>query len=169
MLSTPAPTPISIIPDFIALATSTHACKPLEHCLFKLFTADVTGNPAASAAARNSVAPPPGASTVPTAMSSTRDGSMPEREMRDLKVPWRRSAAAVSLKPPLPPLVIAVRRAQVMTTWKRGWVSRRKNNEEIQSNYDIYIERVRMTRKPRQEVQCPCHRGPGLHFGAEVL
>jgi len=115
MLSTPAPIPISIMPDLMALAISTHACRPEEHCLFKLLTAAETGNPAAKAAARNSVAPPPGGRTDPTAISSTRPGSMFERSMRDLKAPMRRSAAAVSLKPPLPPFVNAVRRAAVTT------------------------------------------------------
>jgi hypothetical protein len=81
-------------------------------------TAAVTGNPAASAAALNSVAPPPGASTVPTAMSSTRAGSMPERERSEVKEETRRSAAAVSLSSPLPPRQMGVRRAQVMTIWR---------------------------------------------------
>lgn len=116
MLSTPAPIPTSIIPLLIALAMSTQACSPLLHCLFRLFTAVLSGKPAARAAARNSVAPPPGGSTEPTAMSSTRDGSMLERDRRFLKVPRRRSAAAVSLKPPRPPFVRGVRRAQVTTT-----------------------------------------------------
>ena len=75
----------------------------------------VSGKPAARAAARNSVAPPPGARTAPTAISSTREGSMPERWTSALKTPWRRSAAAVSLKPPLPPLVKGVRSAAVTT------------------------------------------------------
>jgi hypothetical protein len=118
MLSTPAPTPISIIPDLIALAISTQACRPEEHCRFKLFTAAETGNPATSAAARNSVAPPPGGKTEPTAMSSTNAGSIFERSMRDLKAPTSRSAAAVSLKPPFPPLVNAVRRHAVTTIWR---------------------------------------------------
>src|ERR1700744_3916181 len=55
MLSTPAPTPISIIPDLMALAMSTQAIKPELHCLFKLLTAVVVGKPATIAAARNSV------------------------------------------------------------------------------------------------------------------
>jgi hypothetical protein len=118
MLSEPAPIPISIMPVLMALAMSTHAWSPDEHCRFSDLTADVTGKPAASAAARNSVAPPPGARTVPTAMSSTRLGSILEREIRALKAPVRRSADCVSLKPPLPPLVKAVRRAHVMTTWE---------------------------------------------------
>ena len=116
MLSTPAPIPTSIIPALIAFATSTQACNPLEHCLFRLLTAVLAGNPAANAAALNSVAPPPGARTVPTAMSSTSLGSNFDFEMTDLKTPWSRSAAAVSLKPPLPPRVMAVLRAHVTTT-----------------------------------------------------
>ena len=116
ILSTPAPIPISIIPALIAFAISTHACNPLLHCLFRLLTAVLSGKPAASAAARNSVAPPPGGSTEPTAMSSTRDGEIFERCRRLWKVPTRRSAAAVSLKPPRPPFVKGVRRAQVTTT-----------------------------------------------------
>jgi len=115
ILSTPAPTPISIMPDLIAFAISTHACRPEEHCLFKLFTAAETGNPAAKAAARNSVAPPPGGRTEPTAISSTSPGSIFERSMRDLKAPTNISAAAVSLNPPLPPFVNAVRRHAVTT------------------------------------------------------
>lgn len=99
----------------MALAISIQACKPLEHCLFTLFTAVVSGNPATSAAARNSVAPPPGGRTLPTAISSTREGSIFERASRDLNTWTRRSAAAVSLRPPFPPLVKGVRRAQVIT------------------------------------------------------
>lgn len=117
MLSTPAPTPTSIMPVEIALAISTTACNPLLHCLFRAFTAAVTGNPAARAAALNSVAPPPGGSTDPTAISSTSAGSILERSMRALKAPTRRSAAAVSLNPPLPPLVNGVRKHAVTTTW----------------------------------------------------
>jgi hypothetical protein len=40
---------------------------------------------------------------------------MSEREIRDLKVCTRRSAAAVSLRRPFPPRVKGVRRAQVTT------------------------------------------------------
>jgi hypothetical protein len=40
---------------------------------------------------------------------------MPERAMRAERAPTRRSAAGVSLKPPLPPFVKGVRRAAVMT------------------------------------------------------
>ena len=119
MLSTPAPIPISIIPVLMALAISTQACKPLEHCLFKLCTPADSGNPAASAAARNSVAPPPGASTVPTAISSTSSGFMPDLFIRCSNTPTSRSAAAVSLNPPLPPFVSAVRKAQVTTICHR--------------------------------------------------
>lgn len=100
----------------MALAISTQACRPDEHCLLSDFTAAVSGNPAASAAARNSVAPPPGGRTDPTEISSTRDGSILERSISDLKAPTSRSAAGVSLKPPLPPLVNAVRRHAVTTT-----------------------------------------------------
>lgn len=99
----------------MALAMSTVACNPLEHCLFKLFTAVLSGNPATRAAPRNSVAPPPGGNTLPTAMSSTREGSSFERSIKDLKAWTRRSAAGLSLSPPFPPLVKGVRRAQVMT------------------------------------------------------
>jgi hypothetical protein len=116
MLSTPAPTPTSIIPELIAFAISTQACKPEEHCLFKLLTAAETGKPATRAAARNSVAPPPGGKTEPTEISSTSAGSIFERSMSDLKAPTSRSAAAVSLNPPLPPFVNAVRRHAVTTT-----------------------------------------------------
>ena len=115
MLSTPAPIPTSIIPDLRALAMSTVACRPLEHCLFKLRTAVVSGNPATREAARNSVAPPPGGRTEPTATSSTRFGLIPLRSITALKTPASRSAAGVSLKPPFPPLVRAVRRAHVTT------------------------------------------------------
>lgn len=55
----------------------------------------VSGKPATRAAARNSVAPDPGARTLPTAMSSTRLGSMRERERREERVCARRSGAAV--------------------------------------------------------------------------
>ena len=119
MLSTPAPTPMSMRPALMALAISTQACRPELHCLFSECTAVLSGNPAASAAALNSVAPPPGGRTEPTAMSSTRAGSSLLRSRRDTKAPWRRSAAAVSLKPPLPPLVWAVRR-QAVTTISSG-------------------------------------------------
>ena len=74
-----------------------------------------TGNPATNAAARNSVAPPPGGSTEPTVMSSTREGSILERSIIPRRAPERRSCAGVSLKKPRPPFVCAVRRAQVMT------------------------------------------------------
>jgi len=83
----------------------------------------LSGKPAARAAARNSVAPPPGGRTEPTAISSTREGSILEREMSDLKVWIRRSAAAVSLSSPFPPRVKGVRRAQV-TTMSLGDLSR---------------------------------------------
>jgi hypothetical protein len=96
MLSTPAPIPTSIMPDLIALAMSTTAWRPDEHCLFNPLTAVSEEKPAAKAAARNSVAPPPGARTVPTAISSTSLGSILERSMRALKAKTRRSAAAVS-------------------------------------------------------------------------
>lgn len=120
ILSTPAPTPTSIMPDLIAFAMSTHACRPELHWRFKPLTPAESGKPAAMAAARNSVAPPPGASTVPTATSSMSWGSILERSIRALKAPTSRSDACVSLKPPLPPLVIGVRRAQVMTICFNG-------------------------------------------------
>ena len=110
-----APMPMSMVPHLIALAMSTQACRPDEHCLFSALTAVELGKPAARAAARNSVAPPPGARTLPTAMSSTSEGSMPERSMRLLKAPTRSSAPGVSLKPQRPPFVMAVRRAAVTT------------------------------------------------------
>lgn len=87
MLSTPAPIPISIMPALIALAISTQAWRPEEHCLLSALTAVSDVNPAASAAARNSVAPPPGARTQPTAISSTSFGSIFERSIRALKAP----------------------------------------------------------------------------------
>lgn len=77
----------------------------------------VVGNPATIAAARNSVAPAPGARTFPTEMSSTKAGSMPEVLITPWKIPARRSPAWVSLNNPRPPLVKAVRRAQVTTIW----------------------------------------------------
>ena len=111
------------MPVLIAFAISTHACSPLEHCRLRLFTAAVSGKPAANAAARNSVAPPPGGKTDPTLMSSTKAGSSFERDRRALNAPYNRSEAAVSLKPPLPPLVKGVRRAQV-TTMSSGCFAR---------------------------------------------
>ena len=126
---------MSIIPQRMALAMSTQAWSPDEHCRFRALRAVVSGKPATRAAARNSVAPAPGARTLPTEMSSTRLGSIWEREMRDLK-PWaRRSDATVlwvsmisgsqgwafpsiahSLKAPFPPRVSGVRSAHVTTT-----------------------------------------------------
>jgi hypothetical protein len=117
MLSTPAPIPISIIPDLIALAMSTQAVRPEVHCLFNALRAVDVGKPAAIAAARNSVWPPPGGRTEPTAISSTRDGSIPDRSINALKAPWSISEGIVSLKPPFPALVIAVRRAHVITIY----------------------------------------------------
>lgn len=107
---------MSIMPPLIAFATSTHAWRPELHCLFKLLTPVVVGKPAARAAALNSVAPPPGARTQPTETSSTSAGSIFDRSRSDLKAPCKRSAPAVSLKPPFPPLVRAVLRAHVTTT-----------------------------------------------------
>ena len=124
MDSTPLPIPISIIPARMALAMSEIACSPLLHCRLRLFNAVVSGNPATRAAALNSVAPAPGARTLPTAMSSTRAGSIFERSIRDLSVCARRSAPAVSLKPPRPPFVRGVRRAQV-TTISSAFLARR--------------------------------------------
>ena len=134
MLSTPAPTPTSIMPELIAFAISTQACRPEEHCLFKLLTAAETGNPAAKAAARNSVAPPPGGRTEPTAISSTKAGSIFERSMSDLNAPTSISAAAVSLNPPFPPLVNAVRRHAVTTIWQLSVLFFRRFN-----GYPTYI------------------------------
>ena len=48
-------------------------------------------------------------------MSSTRSGEILEREIREERAWCSRSAAAVSLKPPRPPLVMGVRRQQVTT------------------------------------------------------
>ena len=79
----------------------------------------LSGKPATRAAARNSVAPPPGGKTDPTARSSIKSGEMPERESRDLSVWARRSAAGTSLRPPRPPLVKGVRR-HVVTTMSSG-------------------------------------------------
>ncbi|RBQ78289.1 hypothetical protein VDGD_21234 [Verticillium dahliae] len=118
MLSTPAPMPISIMPDLIWLIMSMEACRPEEHWRLRVRTAVVVGKPATRAAARISVAPPPGARTVPTAMSSTRAGSILERSSRAFRAPAMRSAAWVSLKPPLPPFVKGVRSAAVTTTWR---------------------------------------------------
>ena len=86
---------MSIIPHRMACTISTQAWRPEEHCLLSVLTAVVSGKPATRAAARYSVAPAPGERTLPTEMSSTRLGSILEREMRDLKVWARRSAAAV--------------------------------------------------------------------------
>lgn len=117
MLSAPAPIPISIIPALIWLATSMQACSPDEHCRLSARTAVSSVKPATKAAARNSVAPAPGASTLPTAISSTRAGLILERSITAFKTPARRSPAGVSLKAPLPPLVKAVRQAAVTTTY----------------------------------------------------
>lgn len=119
MCSTPAPTPISIVPVLIALAISTQACRPDAHCRFVVLTAVEVGKPAVIAAALYSVAPPPGARTFPTEISSTSDGSIPDRSISDLKAPTKRSAAQESLNPPLPPFVNAVRRHAVTTTCDR--------------------------------------------------
>lgn len=116
MDSTPAPMPISIMPLLIWFATSTQAWRPEEHCLLRVRTAVASVKPATRAAARISVAPPPGARTVPTATSSTRAGSILERSMMPLSAPATRSDAMVSLNPPLPPFVNAVRRHAVTTT-----------------------------------------------------
>jgi hypothetical protein len=59
MLSTPAPIPISIIPVLMALEMSTQAVRPDVHCLFTALRAVDVGKPAAMAAARYSVCPPP--------------------------------------------------------------------------------------------------------------
>lgn len=117
MLSAPAPIPISIIPALIWLAMSMQACRPDEHCRLRARTAVSSVKPATKAAARNSVAPAPGASTLPTAISSTRAGLILERSRTAFRTPARRSPAGVSLKPPLPPLVKAVRQAAVTTTY----------------------------------------------------
>lgn len=52
-------------------------------------------------------------------MSSTREGSIREVFLTDLRIEMRRSSARVSLKPPLRALVRGVRRAQVMTCLMR--------------------------------------------------
>lgn len=117
MLSAPAPIPMSIIPALIWLATSITACRPDEHCRLSARTAVSSVKPATKAAARNSVAPAPGASTLPTAISSTRAGLILERSRTAFRMPARRSPAGVSLKPPLPPLVKAVRHAAVTTIY----------------------------------------------------
>lgn len=122
ILSTPAPIPTSIMPVRIWLATSTQAWRPDEHWRLRVRTAVVSGKPATRAAARISVAPPPGASTSPTHTSSTNDGSMLERVIMPFRAPAIKSAAAVSLNAPLPPLVKAVRRQAVMTIYKRRMV-----------------------------------------------
>jgi hypothetical protein len=80
-------------------------------------TAVSSVKPATKTAARISVAPAPGASTLPTATSSTRAGLILERSRMAFRTPARRSPAGVSLKAPLPPLVKAVRQAAVMTTY----------------------------------------------------
>lgn len=107
--------PMSIMPERMALAMSAHACRPEEHCLLRDLTAVDSGKPATRAAARNSVAPPPGARTQPTATSSTSEGSMWDREMTDFRAWTSRSAPAVSLRRPFPPRVKGVRRAHVTT------------------------------------------------------
>lgn len=117
MLSAPAPIPISIIPALIWLATSIQACRLDAHCRLSARTAVSSVKPATKAAARNSVAPAPGASTLPTAISSTRAGLILERSRTAFRTPARRSPAGVSLKPPLPPFVKAVRQATVTTTY----------------------------------------------------
>lgn len=116
MLSTPAPMPTSIMPALIWLATSTQAWRPEEHWRLRVRTAVDSGKPATRLAPRISVAPPPGARTEPTQMSSTRAGLMWERSMMALRTPAMMSAACVSLKPPLPPLVKALRQQAVTTT-----------------------------------------------------
>lgn len=124
MLSTPAPMPTSIMPARIWLATSTQACRPEEHWRLRVRTAVDSGKPATRTAARISVAPPPGASTSPTHTSSTSAGSILERSIRPFSAPAIRSAAWVSLNPPLPPFVNAVRRHAVTTIcMRRGAVS----------------------------------------------
>lgn len=116
MDSTPAPIPTSIIPAEMALAMSTQAMRPDEHCRLRALTPVPTGKPALRAAARYSVAPAPGDKTLPTAMSWTSSGLIPDRLMIPSKAKVKRSAAAVSLRRPLPPLQKGVRRQAVMTT-----------------------------------------------------
>ena len=120
----------------MALAMSTHACRPELHCRFRLLTAVDSGNPAARAAARNSVAPPPGARTEPTAMSSTKAGSIRERVTRQVRVCTRRSAAAVSFSRPLPPRVKGVRR-QAVTTMSSGDLERMYSRPEGMSDSEV--------------------------------
>jgi hypothetical protein len=71
------------------------------------------------AAALNSVAPPPGGNTLPTAISSTSAGSILLLSISALNAPTSRSDAGVSLNPPFPPFVNAVRRHAVTTICRK--------------------------------------------------
>ncbi len=95
-----------------------------------------------NAAALNSVAPPPGGKTLPTAISSTKAGSILLLSINALNAPTSRSDAGVSLKPPLPPFVKAVRRHAVTTICRKpssahcphSLIKRMKGGEEHTSS-----------------------------------
>ena len=67
--STPAPIPISNIPDLILAAITAHASIPDEQNLLIAVKHVVSGNPDKKAAILDTIAPLPGWLTLPTTMS----------------------------------------------------------------------------------------------------
>ena len=83
--STPEPTPISMCPALILLATRATASNPLEQKRLTVTKVVVSGMPAKNPAILEVMAPAPGWLTLPTTMSSMSLGSILVLSMRPFK------------------------------------------------------------------------------------
>lgn len=107
---------MSITPALILAAMIEHASNPEEHSLLMATMEVVSGNPAKNIAILFGISPAPGCKLLPTAMSWMSLGFTLARRATYLKTTDRRYSGAVSLSPPLLPLVIGVLTAAQITT-----------------------------------------------------
>lgn len=114
--STPAPTPMSSIPDLILAAITAHASIPDEQNLLIAVKHVVSGKPAKKAAILDTIAPLPGWLTLPTTMSWTNFGSIFVLYNNPVNAALRSTSGGVSLNAPLLALVSGVLTAPHITT-----------------------------------------------------
>lgn len=114
--STPEPTPMSICPALILLATRATASNPLEQKRLTVTKVVVSGMPAKNPAILDVMAPAPGWLTLPTTMSSMSLGSTLVLSISPFKAVANKTSGAVSLSPPLLALVNGVLTAPQITT-----------------------------------------------------
>mmetsp|Transcript_14897 Transcript_14897/g.44912 ORF Transcript_14897/g.44912 Transcript_14897/m.44912 type:complete len:265 (+) Transcript_14897:447-1241(+) len=117
MLSTPPPTPQSMVPARMACTMWATACRPLEHWRLTVDSGTVGGMPAMSCAARAMPAPPPGWSTLPMQISPSSAGlRFGTRSMAPCRVCESSASGVTTARPPRLARQMGERTAATITT-----------------------------------------------------